>query len=98
MVPLSGIGLSSISRVFDVNVPLCTSSGNWCFKGLTIPSPLMNHLLHFTRALHALYTRFTRILHAFYAHFTRILRAFYVHFYVHFTCGLRSAVDKPPRE
>ena len=34
MVPLSGIGLSSISRVFYVNVPLCTSSGNWCFKGL----------------------------------------------------------------
>ena len=26
MVPLSGIGLSSVSRVFDVNVALCTTS------------------------------------------------------------------------
>ena len=26
MVPFSGIGLSSISRVFDVNVALCTNA------------------------------------------------------------------------
>ena len=34
MVPLSGTALSSISRVFDVNVPLCTSAGNLSVKGL----------------------------------------------------------------
>ena len=34
MVPLSGIGLSGISGVFDVNVPLCTSAGNLSVKGL----------------------------------------------------------------
>ena len=34
MVPLSGIGLNSISRVFYVNVPLCTSAGNLSVKGL----------------------------------------------------------------
>ena len=29
MMPFSDIGLSSISRVFDVNVALCTTSAAW---------------------------------------------------------------------